>query len=209
MRPGLIPDWSGQELRRSVSGVSSAATDINGTGTAEARAGGASTISNVFSFPNPVNEVAARTVAAGVVVMAVTFAVTGWGWLLIPLTYGFIARVLTGPTLSPLGRIATQVVAPRLADHEKHVPGPPKRFAQGIGVVFTVSASVLWLAGATGASRAVIAMLAVAAFLEAAFAFCLGCKVFALLMKVGVVPEAVCEECNDLSLRIPGLSQST
>lgn len=164
--------------------------------------------SGLLSFPNPVNDVAARTVATGVVAMAVLFTVTGWGWLLIPLTYGFIARVLTGPTLSPLGRIATQVVAPRLPDHEKLLPGPPKRFAQAIGVVFTVAASVLWLAGAPVASRAVIAMLACAAFLEAVFGFCLGCKVFAVLMRVGIVPETVCEECNDLSLRIPGLSQA-
>ena len=161
--------------------------------------------SGIFTFPNPVNEVAARTVAAGVVLMAVTFVVTGWGWLLVPLTYGFIARVLTGPTLSPLGRIATQVVAPRLAEHERLVPGPPKRFAQGIGVVFTVGASVLWLAEASGAARVVIAMLAGAAFLEAAFGFCLGCRIFAGLIKAGVVPDSVCEECNDLSLRIPAL----
>ncbi|MCC6183464.1 MAG: DUF4395 domain-containing protein [Microthrixaceae bacterium] len=161
--------------------------------------------SGIFTFPNPVNEVAARTVAAGVVLMAVTFVVTGWGWLLVPLAYGFIARVLTGPTLSPLGRIATQVVAPRLAEHERLVPGPPKRFAQGIGVVFTVGASTLWLAGASGAARIVIAMLAGAAFLEAAFGFCLGCRIFAGLIKAGVVPDSVCEECNDLSLRIPAL----
>ncbi|MBS1837360.1 MAG: DUF4395 domain-containing protein, partial [Actinobacteria bacterium] len=151
----------------------------------------------IFSFPNPVNDVAARAVATGVVAMAVAFVVTGWGWLLIPLTYGFVARVLTGPTLSPLGRLATQVVAPRLAHHEKLLPGPPKRFAQAIGVAFTVSASLLWLAGSTTAARVVIAMLAGAAFLEAAFGFCLGCKVFALLMKAGILPESVCEECND------------
>lgn len=162
----------------------------------------------LFSFPNPVNDVAARTVASGVVLMAVLFVVTGWGWVLIPLTYGFVARVLTGPTLSPLGRIATQVVAPRLPRHAKFVPGPPKRFAQGIGVTFTVTASVLFLAGAPAAARVVIALLAGAAFLEAAFGFCLGCRIFALLMKAGIVPESVCEECNDLSLRIPALRQT-
>ncbi len=162
----------------------------------------------LFSFPNPVNDVAARTVATGVVAMAVLFVVTGWGWVLLPLTYGFIARVLTGPTLSPLGRIATQIVAPRLPEHEKPLPGPPKRFAQGIGVVFTVTASVLLVAGAPGAARVVIAMLAGAAFLEAAFGFCLGCKIFAVLMRVGIVPDTVCAECNDLSLRIPGLRQA-
>ena len=161
--------------------------------------------SRLFSFPNPVNDVSARTVATGVVVMAVLVAGLGWGWALIPLTYGFVARVLTGPTLSPLGQFAVRVVAPRLPQHEKLVPGPPKRFAQGIGVAFTVTASVLWLAGAPGAARIVVAMLAVAATLEAALGFCLGCKVFALLMRAGVVPESVCEECNDLSLRLPGL----
>jgi len=162
----------------------------------------------LFTFPNPVNDVAARTVATGVVLMALAVAVLGWGWVLIPLTYGFVARVLTGPTLSPLGRLATQVVAPRLPRQAKYVPGPPKRFAQGIGVVFSVTASVLWLAGATGASRIVVAMLAGAAFLEAAFGFCLGCRIFAVLMKVGVIPASVCEECNDLSLRIPGLIEA-
>lgn len=164
--------------------------------------------SGIFTFPNPVNEVAARTVAAGVVLMAVTFVVTGWGWLLVPLTYGFIARVLTGPTLSPLGRIATQVVAPRLAEHERLVPGPPKRFAQGIGVAFSVTASALWLLGAPGAARVVIAVLVVAASLEAFLGFCLGCKVFGVLMRLGVIPDDVCAECNDLSLRYPDLATS-
>lgn len=160
---------------------------------------------SIFEFPNPVNEKAARVVAAGATLMALAVALLGWGWVLIPLTYGFLARALTGPTLSPLGRFATAFAAPRLGE-PKYTPGPPKRFAQGIGVVFTVTGSLLWLSGQTGSARVVLAMLAVAAFLESGFGICLGCKVFALLMKAGVVPESVCEECNDLSLRIPGLT---
>lgn len=159
----------------------------------------------LFEFPNPVNEKAARVVAAGATLMSLAVAVLGWGWMLIPLTYGFVARVLTGPTLSPLGTFATRVAAPRLGE-PRDTPGPPKRFAQGIGVVFSVSASLLWLAGSTGAARVVVAMLAGAAFLEAALGFCLGCRIFALLMRLGLIPEHVCEECNDLSLRIPGLA---
>ena len=69
-----------------------------------------------------------------------------------------------------------------------------------------MTASILFLAGAPTAARVVIALLTGAAFLEAAFGLCLGCKVFAVLMRVGVIPESVCEECNDLSLRIPGLT---
>ena len=68
----------------------------------------------LFSFPNPVNETSARIVAGGAVVMGTLFAVTGSGWVLAVLTYGFIARVLTGPTLSPLGRLSTQVLTPLL-----------------------------------------------------------------------------------------------
>lgn len=160
----------------------------------------------LFSFPNPVNEVAARTVAAGVVVMALLVAGLGWGWVLVPLTYGFVARVLSGPRFSPLGLLATRAVAPRLSRWEKLVAGPPKRFAQGVGVAFSATASVLWLAGATGPARAVVSVLGFCAFLESAFAFCLGCKVFAVLMRFGIVPESTCAECNDLSLRYPGFA---
>jgi hypothetical protein len=164
--------------------------------------------SGFFSFPNPVNDVAARTVATGVVVMGLLVAGLGWGWVLVPLTYGFVARVLAGPRISPLGQLAVKVVAPRLPRFEKLVPGPPKRFAQGIGVAFTVTASALWLLGAPGAARVVVAMLVVAASLEAFLGFCLGCKVFGVLMRLGVIPEDVCAECNDLSLRYPDLATS-
>ncbi|MFV0318736.1 MAG: DUF4395 domain-containing protein [Microthrixaceae bacterium] len=160
---------------------------------------------SVFGFPNPVNEKAARVVATGATLMALAVAILGWGWVLIPLTYGFVARVLTGPTLSPLGRFATGVAAPLLGP-AKNTPGPPKRFAQGIGVAFSVTASLLWLLGAPGPARIVVGMLAVAAFLEAALGLCLGCRIFAVLMRLGVIPEEVCEECNDLSLRIPALA---
>ena len=160
---------------------------------------------SLFEFPNPVNEKAARVVATGATLMALAVAILGWGWVLVPLTYGFVARVLTGPTLSPLGTFATRVAAPRLGD-ARYTPGPPKRFAQGIGVAFSATASILWLAGMPAAARVVVAMLAVAASLEAALGFCLGCRIFALLMRLGVIPDHVCEECNDLSLRIPGLA---
>ncbi len=158
-----------------------------------------------FAFPNPVDDAAARTVATGVVLMSLGVAVLGWGWLLVPLTYGFWARVLAGPRISPLGLFATRVAAPRLQAIHKLVPGPPKRFAQAVGVAFSSTASVLWLTGAVPAARIVVALLAAAAFLEAAFGLCLGCKVFGLLMRTGVVPESVCEDCADISRRIPSL----
>lgn len=158
-------------------------------------------MSKFFSFPNPVNETSARIVAGGAVMMGIAFVLSGNGWVLLPLTYGFIARVLTGPKLSPLGRLATQVLTPRLSFEHRFVPGPPKRFAQGVGAAFTITASVLFVLGATGAAQIVIALLVVAAFLESAFAVCLGCIGFGLLMKIGLIPEAVCEECNNFTAR--------
>jgi len=158
-------------------------------------------VRRLLSFPNPVNEKAARAVATGVVVLGVVILATGWTWLTVLLAYGFVARVLSGPTLSPLGRLATQVAAPRLGP-PRLVPGPPKRFAQGIGAVLSLSAAVLALGfGATAAALVLVGLVTAAATLEAAFAFCVGCKIFALLMRVGVVPTSVCEACNDLSLR--------
>ena len=156
----------------------------------------------IFGFPNPVNEVAARVVATGVVLAAVTELATGWRWILVVLAYGFWARVLTGPTLSPLGRFATQVAAPRLPFPPKYVAGAPKRFAQGIGAAFSTLALLAWLAGAPVVADALIGMLVVAASLEALLGYCLGCRIFALLMKVGVIPERVCVECADISARL-------
>jgi hypothetical protein len=161
-------------------------------------------MSKVFGFPNPVNETSARIVAAGAVLMSALYVVTGNPWILVPLTYGFIARVLTGPLLSPLGRISTQVITPRLKRNHVFVAGPPKRFAQGIGAAFSVAGSVLWILDLPIASRVVIAMLAGAASLEAFVGFCLGCAIFSRLMRWGVIPASVCEECNDISARLSG-----
>jgi hypothetical protein len=144
--------------------------------------------STLFSFPNPVNEVSARLVAGGVVLLS-----------LATIAYGFIARVATGPTLSPLGQLVTRVITPRLPLAARPVPGPPKRFAQGVGVVFSVTAAVLALGfGLTTAAYAVLGVLVFFATLESAFGICVGCKVFAALMRAGVIPEAVCERCNNI-----------
>lgn len=96
----------------------------------------------LFEFPNPVNEVSARLVAGGVVLLTLVILVGRQPWLTAVLAYGFLARVLTGPTLSPLGQLVTRVVTPRLPVEPKLVPGPPKRFAQGIGASLSVAAVV-------------------------------------------------------------------
>jgi hypothetical protein len=164
-------------------------------------------VKEFFSFPNPVNDKAARTVAAGVLTLVIVTLATGWYWLTIPLAYGFWARVLTGPKLSPLGWTAMNVIAPRLGP-KVYVPGPPKRFAQAMG---TVMASLALLFGVILGDHTVAAVVLLlfipAAGLESIFGYCLGCKAFALLMRAGVIPESVCLECADISRRL-GVAQS-
>ncbi|NNG40456.1 DUF4395 domain-containing protein [Flexivirga sp. ID2601S] len=157
-------------------------------------------MARLLDFPNPVNEKAARSVAAGVLALSLITVVTGWWWLTVPLAYGFVARVLAGPRFSPLGRLATRVVAPRLGA-PKLVPGPPKRFAQGVGVVFSLAGLVLAFAGQQTAATVILVVLAVFAGLESIVGFCAGCYVFGHLMRLGVIPEDTCEACADIRLR--------
>ena len=156
---------------------------------------------NVFRFPDPVNEIAARVVAGFVVVLTALFFVTGSVPVLAFLAYGFVARVATGPTLSPIGQLVTRVIVPRLPIAERPTAGSPKRFAQGIGAGLSVTALVLHLGGAETAAYAVVGMITVAASLESFAGFCLGCTVFSRLMRIGLIPETVCAACGDLSLR--------
>jgi len=158
-------------------------------------------VKRLFSFPNPVNDAAARTVALGVFTMSVVALATGWAWLLVPLAYGFVARVATGPTLSPLGQFAVRVAAPRLRSWQRFVPGPPKRFAQAIGLVFSVSALIVWLTAGWGDAHWVLVPLIGGATLEGFFGYCVGCTIFGWLMRAGVIPASVCAECGDLSAR--------
>lgn len=142
--------------------------------------------------------------AAGVVVMTLLVLIPGWTWALVPLAYGFVARVLAGPTFSPLGQLATRVIVPRLPVAPRLVDGPPKRFAQGIGAALSVSALVAHFAfGAGTIALVLVAMITVAASLESVLGLCVGCKAFGVLIRAGVIPATVCEACRDLSLRRP------
>ncbi|CAN5914553.1 DUF4395 domain-containing protein [soil metagenome] len=155
----------------------------------------------LFSFPDPVDEVSARLVAAGVIALCLG-VLAGVTWLIAPLAYGFVARVTTGPTLSPLGQLVTRVVRPRSTIAPRLVPGPPKRFAQGIGAALSVTAAVAHFAlAATGPALVAVAAILVAATLEAVAGVCLGCWLFARLIQVGVIPERVCIACADISTR--------
>ncbi len=155
-------------------------------------------MSEFFTFPHPINSTVARLVAGGVVIMTALAIGLDQPWLIVAVAYGFIARVAAGPRMSPLAQLSLRVVIPLFDLPYRPVPGPPKRFAATIGVVFSVTALVLYFgAGLHGAAFGVLGALIFAAGLESLLGFCLGCQVFAVLMRTGVIPESVCEQCAD------------
>jgi Domain of unknown function (DUF4395) len=158
----------------------------------------------VIGFPRTINEKAARVVAGAVAATGLVALLVPAHWLVIPLAYGFWARVLTGPRLSPLGALASRVIAPRLGA-PKTVSGPPKRFAQALGATITTAAVVALALGADGAVAILLVLLVAAATLESVFAFCAGCRLFGLLMRAGVIPDEICAECSDIWARRPAV----
>jgi len=160
----------------------------------------AALLKGIFSFPHPVNEVAARLVAAMVFILTLIIIFTDNYVLTMFLVYGFLARVLTGPTLSPMGLVATKVIVPILGNPKKLVAGPPKRFAQTVGLVFTFVAIVfIYVVEDSTTGEIILGVLATFALMESALGFCAGCFMFGFLIKWGVIPEDVCERCANLT----------
>ena len=147
----------------------------------------------LFSFPSQVNEHAARLVAATVATAGLVAFFADLRWLVPVLALGFLLRVGWGPRFSLLARTA-MALAPRLWEPVP-VFGAPKRFAQGVGAVVTVAASVLLFTGLQTAGWALVGVLVVFASLEASVAFCMGCWVYARLQALGVFPPDACVDC--------------
>jgi hypothetical protein len=152
----------------------------------------------LLRFPDPVNEIASRLVAAGVVVASGVYLTTEATWVLAVIAWGFWARVTCGPGLSPLALLVTQFIVPRLDVSPRPVPAAPKRFAQGIGAVMSTVALGAALAGFTTAAGVVMCGLVAAAAGEAVFGFCVGCKIYGQAARAGWLPEPTCAPCADL-----------
>jgi len=125
---------------------------------------------------------------------------SGAYWLAAVMAAGFAARVASGPRFSPLALLATRVIAPRLGPPEL-VPGPPKQFAQAMGLVMTTAVALIAIVAADHVlADVLLGAMIISAGLEAGFGLCLGCRIFALAMRAGLVPESVCLECADVRL---------
>ena len=91
--------------------------------------------------------------------------------------------------------LATKVIVPALGNPTKLVAGPPKRFAQTIGLIFSTTAFVMIILDLILAFQITLAILVVFAILESVVGFCAGCFVFNYLMKWKIIPQSICESC--------------
>jgi hypothetical protein len=156
----------------------------------------------ISRFPNIVDDVSVRLIAAVVLVLAVAALAFHQWWLYAVLALDFTLRTGWGPSASPVARLVQKVIRPRVATPPRYTAGPPKRFAAGIGAVFTLAATILWLAGTVVPVVVIGVVMVVFPALESLAGVCVGCIVFGWLMRLGVIPESVCLECATITRRV-------
>jgi hypothetical protein len=153
-------------------------------------------------FPRVVDDVTIRLVAGVVMVLALVALNLQQWWIYAVLAVDFTLRTVLGPKASPLAIAVQRLIRPAVRLPRKPTAGPPKRFAAGVGAVLTSVAAILWILGVAPLIVVAIGLVMVLfPALESIAGICVGCKVFGVLMKLGVVPKEICLECADISLR--------
>ena len=111
-------------------------------------------------------------------------------WLLAGISAVFAWSALAGVARNPFGVFFRRVVRPRLAPPAELEDPRPPTFAQAVGFVVTVVGVVLGAFGVAAAVPIAAALAFVAAFLNAAFGYCLGCQIYLLLVRARVIRTA-------------------
>lgn len=109
--------------------------------------------------------------------------------LLLVVALLFLWGVLA-PRTAPWGVLFRRVVRPRLAPPTELEDPRPPRFAQGVGLLVVAIGLVLHLSGVPWGLPVAAGAAFIAAFLNAAFEFCLGCRIYLLLQRAGIIGRA-------------------
>ena len=99
-------------------------------------------------------------------------------------TVAFAIGALRGVQFTPTAYVFRKVIRPRLSAPAELEDARPPRFAQTIGLGFTVVALVGYASGATVVGAIAVGFAVIAAFLNAVFGFCLGCELYLLLRRI-------------------------
>lgn len=155
------------------------------------------------TVPERVGEHIVRGVAASVstllAISLAVFAVSGKsgvpGYTALFLCLDFSLRALGLSQMSPLALLSRTLQGKVFFFTKRAITAKPKKFAAAIGAFMSAAAVIFWFSNLFVLQGAVLYLLLLFSFLEAAFRFCAGCKIFALLVKLGIAREDICEEC--------------
>ncbi len=132
-------------------------------------------------------EIDARGPRFGAIITTIVLALalaTGSMWLLLAQALVFAVGAIAGMRYAPYGLVYRFLVRPRLGPPPRMEPVAPPRFAQGVGLVFAAIGVIGYAVGLTGVGIAFTAMALAAAFLNAAFGFCLGCQMDLFIRRI-------------------------
>lgn len=110
--------------------------------------------------------------------------ITGNPWVLAAQVAVFAIAAAAGVTVSPYAQVYSRLVRPRLGPPAEFEDARPPRFAQAVGLAFAATGLVALLAGWTVLFYLVVTAAFAAAFLNAAFGFCLGCEIYLLARRI-------------------------
>jgi hypothetical protein len=116
------------------------------------------------------------------IVLAIAL-VTQNKWVLVAQGLVFLIGAIKGPQFTPYGLIFKNVVRPRLKGVAPTEDVRPPKFAQAVGFAFALVAAIGAFAGADLVFTIAVGMALAAAFLNAAFNYCLGCEMYLLLVR--------------------------
>ncbi|MGW4898621.1 DUF4395 domain-containing protein [Kitasatospora sp. NPDC004240] len=124
-----------------------------------------------------------RFAAALTTLVLAAVLITGSGLLLTAQTAVFAVGALAGVRQSPYGLLYRTLVRPRIGPPNETEDDRPPRFAQGVGLVFGAVGVLGYLTGVTWLGMLATAFALAAAFLNAAFGYCLGCEMYVLIRR--------------------------
>jgi hypothetical protein len=127
---------------------------------------------------------AITTVVLAIVVVTAGISHLFAGWLLLAQALVFAVGALAGLRYAPYGFIYRRLVRPRLGPASKTEPEAPPRFAQGVGMAFAAIGVLGFAAGVPVLGVVFAAFALAAAFLNAAFDYCLGCQMYLLIQRI-------------------------
>ena len=116
------------------------------------------------------------------VVLAIAL-VTSSLWVIAFQAVVFAIGAIRGPQFTPYAFVFKKLIKPRLKSEPTFEDVRPPQFAQTVGLGFALAAVIASVTGAGGLFTVAVAFALAAAFLNAAFNFCLGCEMYLLILR--------------------------